>query len=267
MVGGIALDVTERLQLEDQLRHSQKLQTVGQLAAGIAHEFNNILTVIMGSAEEIPFCEGVDAKARGFARNITAAAERAAGLVEQLVTFGQKRVLHFRNLNCNEVLQDALPVIRSLLGESITLTFTPSGDLPSVQADGALMEHMLLSLAINARDAMLRSPERRLEIATATKVVDETAARANPDASPGPVVIVTMRDTGCGMDQQTLERLFEPFFTTKAVGEGSGLGLSTVYGIVRQHEGWIEVESTVGKGTAFHVFLPASNRLLPSQAG
>jgi PAS domain S-box-containing protein len=258
MVGGIALDVTERRQLEEQLRQSQKMQTVGQLAAGIAHEFNNILTIIIGSSEEIPYCEGVEAKARGYARNITAAAERAAGLVRQLVTFSQKHVIMIRRLDLNETVSGTGAIIRPLLGESISFEFLPGANLPQIEADPDMIEQMLLNLALNARDAMRDAPERRLTITTSLVVVDAGTARANADAHAGLMVQLTVRDTGRGIDEETRAHLFEPFFTTKEVGQGPGLGLATVYGIVKQHKGWIEVETSVGRGTAFHVFLPAA---------
>jgi signal transduction histidine kinase/ActR/RegA family two-component response regulator len=258
MVGGIALDVTERRQLEERLRHTQKMKTVGQLAAGIAHEFNNILTIIIGSAEEIPYEEGAGPRVRGLSRNITAAAERAAGLVRQLITFGQKNAARIQRLDCNELVGEASAIIRPLLGGSTAFEFIPGASLPQIEADRDLIQQMLLSLAINAREAMQNSPERRLTISTTSVEVEESALRTSVDARPGPAVVITMRDTGHGMDEETLAHLFEPFYSTKDVGEGTGLGLATVYGIVHRHKGWIEVETSVGRGTAFHIFLPAA---------
>ena len=182
-------------------------------------------------------------------------AKRAAGLTRQLLMFSRRSILEKRALNLNEVIANLKNMLSRLLGENIQLAFEPDPLLPPVEADSGMLEQVLMNLVVNARDAM--PVGGRIRIATQTAEFNAEQAAANPDRTAGRFACLLVSDTGCGMDAATLKRIFEPFFTTKASGKGTGLGLATVYGIVVQHKGWVEVESRVGAGTAFRVFLPA----------
>jgi two-component system, cell cycle sensor histidine kinase and response regulator CckA len=261
----ITHDVTERLSLEAQLRHSQKMEAVGQLAAGVAHDFNNILTIIQGHANlllatSIRYPELVDPLGQ-----ISGAVDRAANLTRQLLTFSRKQVLQPKLLDISEVVGNATKMLNRLLGENIELQFSYSPSLPPVLADVGMMEQMIINLAVNARDAMPRGGQ--LTISTGLREIGPddllNLPSARPEARPGQFICLAVSDVGCGMDDTTLGRLFEPFFTTKEIGKGTGLGLATVYGIVTQHQGWIEVSSAPGQGTTFSVFLPAVPRQEP----
>jgi signal transduction histidine kinase/CheY-like chemotaxis protein len=253
-------DVTDMLNLESQLRHAQKLESVGQLAAGIAHDFNNILTVIQGYSDcLLQRNEGSDIS-RGALKQIGDAAKRAASLTRQLLTFSRKQVIQLKVLDLNSVLGNLANMLPRLLGEHILLETNYSRNIPSVEADTGMLEQIVMNLAVNARDAMPKGG--KLKISTSEAVIEPDYARKHPDARPGTFVCLTVSDTGCGMEARTLERIFEPFFTTKEVGKGTGLGLATVYGIVKQHRGWIEVFSEVGKGTIFKVYFPGLDREL-----
>jgi len=256
---GFIRDITERLGLEAQLRHAQKMESIGQLAAGVAHDFNNLLSVVQGYStllmEEEQNLKPETAEA---VRQIASATERATHLTRQLLTFGRKQVIHVRNIDLNELVNNVGRLLRRAIGESVALQFNYSPSLPAVEADAGMMEQVVMNLAINARDAMPQGGQ--LTIGTKSIDLDEAYVRHNSEARPGRFVCLTVVDTGCGMDEATLDRIFEPFFTTKAAGKGTGLGLATVYGIVKQHEGWIEVQSQVGQGTTFQVFLPATTR-------
>jgi two-component system, cell cycle sensor histidine kinase and response regulator CckA len=253
-------DVTDMLNLESQLRHAQKLESVGQLAAGIAHDFNNILTVIQGYCDcLLQRNEGSEAS-RLALKQIGDATKRAAALTRQLLTFSRKQVIQLKVLDLNSVLGNLANMLPRLLGEHILLETNYSKEIPSVEADTGMLEQIVMNLAVNARDAMPKGG--RLNISTSSVQVEPDYARKHPDARPGDFVCLTVADTGCGMDARTLERIFEPFFTTKEVGKGTGLGLATVYGIVKQHRGWIEVSSEVSQGTAFKVYFPGLDREL-----
>lgn len=249
-------DVTEMQNLEAQLRHAQKLESVGQLAAGVAHDFNNILTVIQGYAESLLAREDTDGPATNALTQITRASQRAASLTRQLLMFSRKQTIQPRTLDLNAVLQNLVKMLGRLVGETITLGHTCAPDLCSVNADVGMIEQVVMNLAVNARDAMPKGGS--LEITTANVTIDPAGARCHSDARPGQFACLAVKDTGCGMDRKTLDRIFEPFFTTKEVGKGTGLGLATVYGIVKQHKGWVEVESEPGRGTVFKVFLPST---------
>ena len=255
---GILMDITERRQIEEQLRQFQKMESFGQLAAGVAHDFNNILAVIQGHTEMMlgGIVEGNDTEES--LKQVAAAAKRATNLTRQLLAFSRKQEMQTQDMNLNEVVNGMVKMLERLLGARIALQFVPARDLPAVYGDVGMMEQVLLNLGVNARDAMPRGGQ--LGISTARRTIDETHVQRNPEARAGDFVCLSVGDTGCGIEPEILPRIFEPFFTTKEVGKGTGLGLATVYGIVRQHQGWIEVESQVGRGTRFDVFLPASSR-------
>ena len=254
---GVAQDLTERKKLEEQLRQAQKMEAVGQLAAGVAHDFNNIMTVILGRASLLLEELAGQEEALESAREITSAAERAANLTRQLLAFSRKQVLKPRWLDLNEVLSSVGRLVARLLGEHIVIQCRLGSQLPWVRADAGMIEQVIVNLAVNARDAMPAGGQ--LTLATAAVELDARTAARNPEARPGRYVRLEVTDTGCGMDAKTLRRIFEPFFTTKDVGKGTGLGLATVHGIIKQHEGWIEVRSQVNQGTSFSVYLPATD--------
>ncbi|MBI2948561.1 MAG: PAS domain-containing protein [Verrucomicrobia bacterium] len=253
-LAGTVQDITEQRHLETQLRHSQKMDAIGQLAAGVAHDFNNILTIIQGHASLLYDLCRSNPEQTDMLQQITQAAERAALLTGQLLLFSRKRVMQPCRLDLNDVVKSWTNVLGRLLGEKITLQFNLTPNLPEIEGDPAMIEQILMNLAVNARDAMPQGGA--LTIRTAAAVLDESAGRTNPEARSGCFVRLSVADTGCGIDPAVLPRIFEPFFTTKPLGKGTGLGLSTVYGIVRQHSGWIEVESEAGQGTEFKILLP-----------
>jgi PAS domain S-box-containing protein len=255
-------DVTDVLSLEAQLRHAQKLESVGQLAAGVAHDFNNILTVIQGYSECLLARSGGDQASKPALTQIAGAAKRAAALTRQLLLFSRKQMIQTKVLDLNSVLQNLANMLARLLGEDVALETNYSAHLPCIQADTGMLEQVVMNLAVNSRDAMPRGG--KLILGTSRIVTDELYARRNPNARPGTFVCLSVTDTGCGMDQKTLERIFEPFFSTKEVGKGTGLGLATVYGIVQQHQGWIEVDSQPGHGTTFRIFFPAIEQPQPA---
>jgi two-component system cell cycle sensor histidine kinase/response regulator CckA len=264
----IVHDITDRLHLEAQLRHAQKLEAVGQLAAGVAHDFNNIMTIIQGHASLLLAQPGVDADQGESLQEVSLAADRAAKLTQQLLAFSRKQIMQPAVLDLNQVVQRMVKMLQRLLGENIELDCRYSPRLPAVLADASMMEQIVMNLAVNARDAM---PEGgRLTIETSAVEIKASAARDNPEVCPGQHVCLSIADTGCGMDATTVSKIFEPFFTTKDVGKGTGLGLAMAYGIVKQHRGWIEVKSEVGRGTVFRIFLPgeskAAKEARPSEA-
>jgi signal transduction histidine kinase/CheY-like chemotaxis protein len=250
----IARDTRERQRLEEQLRQAQKMEAVGRLAGGIAHDFNNLLCIITGYSTLV--AEGLppDQPLREFVGEIGKAADRAAGLTQQLLAFSRKQMLVPRILNLNTSLTDLDKMLRRLLGEDIELVLNLSPDLYSIKADQGQLEQVFMNLAVNSRDAMPRGG--RLTFATANVELDAAALRDRPGAMPGAYVRLEVSDTGCGMDREVLDHLFEPFFTTKGQGKGTGLGLATVFGIVNQSGGHIEVWSEPGRGATFRIFLP-----------
>ena len=252
-------DITERRQLEEQLRHSQKLESVGRLAAGIAHDFNNVLTVVQGHAGLLSGEGGVTGPLRESVNGIARAAERGGKLTRQLLAFSRRNVLQPRQLDLNDLLTNLSSLLHRTLGEDINFQFDYASNLPRIHADAGLIEQVIMNLAVNARDAMARGGQ--LVIRTALMDVDESHVERHPgEARTGHFICLSITDTGCGMDHMTLSRIFEPFFTTKEFGKGTGLGLATVYGIVKQHQGWIEVQSQVGQGATFRIFLPPDLR-------
>ncbi|MBV9998775.1 MAG: response regulator [Verrucomicrobia bacterium] len=252
----ILRDHAERKRLEAQLRHAQKLEAIGQLAGGVAHDFNNLLTIIQLHAASQLSAGNLSAKVAESAHQIAVAAERAAALTRQLLTFSRKQVTQMAELDLNEVVADLTKMLQRLLGEDVRLDVSLSPAQPFIRADAGMIEQVVFNLAINARDAMPRGG--RLRIQTEMVDLNESGAQVNPEARPGAFVCLSVNDTGQGIAPEHMPRLFEPFFSTKKVGEGTGLGLATVYGIMKQHHGWITVESQIQKGTTFRAFFPRS---------
>ena len=247
-------DLTERKQLETQLRQSQKMQAFGQLAAGVAHDFNNILTVIQGNISLLQMGQLTPDEQTSASAEIFRAAQRAANLTRQLLTFSRRQPMQPQDLDLNEVVANVTKMLRRLIGEDIALeTCFASGGAP-IHADPGMLEQILMNLAVNARDAMPKGG--RLIVETAPVTLTDTTQFSKHVARPGDFVRLSITDTGSGVAPEHLPRLFEPFFTTKDVGKGTGLGLATVFGIVEQHQGWIDVESKVNQGTTFHVYFP-----------
>jgi PAS domain S-box-containing protein len=256
-VQGLCFDVTERKHLEERLRQSKKMEAIGHLAGGIAHDFNNLLTVVTGYANLLIARPDLDAETSEYLNLILGAAQRAAGLTRQLLTFSRKQTLQPESLRLNEVLTELAKMLRRVIGEDIALTLQPEAALPLLHADRGMLEQVVMNLVVNARDAMPKGGQ--VVIRTAAVTLDAaTAQRDHPPGRAGDFVCLSVSDTGCGMTPEVLEKIFEPFFTTKGVGKGTGLGLATVYGIVQQHHGWIEVSSEVGRGTQFWIFLPVA---------
>lgn len=253
---GVGMDVTERQLLEAQIRQSQKMDAVGQLAGGIAHDFNNLLTAIHGYAELLADSLPEADQRRADAEEIKRAADRAASLTRQLLAFSRKQILVPQVLRLGDAVAEVAPMLRRLISESIDLQ-TITHDSGRVKADAGQIEQVLVNLTVNARDAMPNGG--RLTIETADVSLDEHFARQHAPARPGPHVVLAVSDTGHGMDAVTQSRVFEPFFTTKAKGQGTGLGLATVYGIVKQSGGHIWVYSELGRGSIFKVYLPQTD--------
>jgi two-component system cell cycle sensor histidine kinase/response regulator CckA len=257
LVLAIVRDVSERRELEEQLRQAQKMEAVGRLAGGIAHDFNNLLTAIKGSAEMLLMDLPVGSEQREDAAEIERAAARAAGLTRQLLAFSRKQMLVPTVLDMNAVVGDMERMLRRVVGEQVELRTELDPALDRATADPGQVEQMLMNLAVNARDAMPAGG--RLTIATGNvELGADDARRYTYRVQPGSYVRLTVADTGTGMDEATLAHIFEPFFTTKEKGRGTGLGLSTVYGIVKQSGGYVWAESSPGQGAAFTVYLPAT---------
>jgi PAS domain S-box-containing protein len=253
---GSWVDITERKALEEQLRQSQKMEAVGQLAGGVAHDFNNMLAVIRGNAELLLMDEDQHtAETRESLKHVVAASERAANLTRQLLTFSRKQIMQAQPLVLNEVIANLTKMLKRVISENIELQCHYAEPLPYVQADTGMIEQVILNLVVNARDAMPDGGQ--LRVVTEQVALNEAHARVNPEARAGEFACLVVSDTGTGIDPEVLPHIFEPFFTTKEIGKGTGLGLATVYGIVKQHQGWIEVSSQVGEGSTFRVFLPA----------
>ena len=250
----IAEDVTDRRALEDQFRQSQKMEAVGRLAGGVAHDFNNLLMVISGYAEvilaDLPGEHPLHEKGRA----IQIAADRATTLTRQLLAFSRKQLLELKVVDVNAIVADMERLLRPLIGENIELAAVLTPQAAHVRADAGQLEQVLMNLVVNAKDAMPNGG--RLTIQTQNILMDESLRRGQQFIRPGNYVMLSVSDTGTGMDKETQSRIFEPFFTTKEKGKGTGLGLSTVYGIVKQSGGYVMVQSEVGHGTSFHIYLP-----------
>jgi PAS domain S-box-containing protein len=271
-IRGIYRDVTERNRVEEHLRRSERIQAAGRLAGGVAHEVNNMMTGVIGFGQFLLRTLEPGDERRGDVEQIIRAGSRAADVTRQLLAFTRQQVLRPEVLDLNEIVRGVEKMLRRLLGEQHDLVLDLSPAVGRIRADGAQIEQVLVNLALNARDAL--SEQGRVTIGTESAVLDEAYAQRHAEAtiSAGPYVVLTVSDTGCGMDRELQTRIFEPFFTTKAVGHGSGLGLSTVYGIVKQSGGYIWVYSEPGQGSTFKVYLPAvgpgvaSNGPLPIDA-
>jgi PAS domain S-box-containing protein len=251
-------DVTAGRQMEEQLRQSQKLEAIGQLSGGVAHDFNNLLTVIRGHADLLRLTTNLPHEVEEFVREVSAAADRAANLTRQLLTFSRRQTMQLADLDLNEVVANMTKMLRRILGEDIEMTLNYAAQPLPLRADAGMIEQVLLNLAVNARDAMPRGG--RLTLMTESVDVTPAMLREHVRGRPGPFARLTVADNGTGIPPEAMPHIFEPFFTTKEVGKGTGLGLATVYGIVHQHDGWIEVESEVGRGTTFRIYLPRQAR-------
>ncbi len=251
---GVLRDLTEQRKLEAQLNQSQKMESIGRLSGGIAHDLNNLLTPIIGFGElmleDLPSGSGL----RRAAREVVDAGFRARDLVRQLLAFSRQQTLDFQPINLNKMIQDFRQLIRRTIPENIEIRISADPALPTIKGDRSQLEQVIMNLVINARDAM--SGGGMLRIDTESVELDQTFCRSHPGAKPGRFAKISVMDTGVGMDERVQERLFEPFFTTKETGEGTGLGLATVYGIVKQHEGYIYVDSEPGEGSVFRCYFP-----------
>jgi two-component system cell cycle sensor histidine kinase/response regulator CckA len=246
----------ERKKLQEQFLQAQKMESIGQLAGGVAHDFNNILTVIQGHASMLRTKTNLPEEIRGSINQILLAAERATNLTRQLLTFSRKQVTQTRVLDLNEVVTNMTKMLKHILRADVSLRVNYDSEAFLVRADAGMMEQVLMNLAINARDAMPQGG--KLIISTSDESIGPEYVQLNPQGAVGDFVCLAVTDTGEGIPPENLARIFEPFFTTKPVGQGTGLGLASVYGIVRQHDGWITVYSEVGKGTVFRIYLPAA---------
>jgi two-component system, cell cycle sensor histidine kinase and response regulator CckA len=251
----IGRDVTQEVELEARLAQSQKVEALGQLAGGVAHDFNNMLQVISGYVEVLSARGAVAPESRPYLDEIRRASERAGRLTQQLLVFSRRQALALKALDPNEAVAAALKMIQRVIGEHISLTFLPAAHLPAVTADAGQLDQVLLNLCLNARDAMPGGGT--LVIETSMDTLDAADAHLHPWATPGRHVCLTVTDTGHGMEPAVMARMFEPFFTTKEAGKGTGLGLATAFMIVKQHRGIIRAESSPGKGARFRVLLPA----------
>lgn len=255
-ISGVGRDISERKKLESQLRHAQKMEAVGTLAGGIAHDFNNILNVILGYGTLIMDSLDVDSPLKGQMREVLNAADRAASLTKRLLVFSRKQVVEVKPFDINELILGLQKMLVRIIRENIDFTLNLTDRPLIVPIDAGQIEQVLINLVTNARDAM---PEcGRLTISTGLFEVDDAYVAAYGYGKPGRYALVTVADTGQGMESETLKRIFEPFFTTKGIGEGTGLGLSMCYGIIKQHSGFINVYSESGQGTVFKIYLPLS---------
>jgi two-component system, cell cycle sensor histidine kinase and response regulator CckA len=253
-----ARDTTEQKQLETQLRQAHKMEAIGQLAGGVAHDFNNLLQAILGYGEIALEGTSADNPVHDAIGQMCGAGERAKTLVSQLLAFSRRQMLDMKDLDLNAAVADLMKMIRRVIGEHIILNFISGPDIGTIRGDNSQITQILMNLCVNARDAM---PDGgRISIETMNAILDDAYCCTHSWAQPGNYAVLSVSDTGCGMDEQTVKRAFEPFFTTKGVGEGTGLGLSTVYGIVRQHEGLVHIYSEIGKGTNLKIYLPVVER-------
>jgi PAS domain S-box-containing protein len=257
-------DVTERRQLEDLLRQSQKMESIGQLAGGVAHDFNNLLTVINGRVEFLVGAPNLISEQEEDLKEIQKAAERAGGLTRQLLAFSRKQLLQPRVVDLNQMLDEVEPMLRRLIGEDIQIMVVRGEMLGCVIADPGQVQQVLLNLALNARDAMPSGG--LLTIRTANESVSTIAKAGLSEIVAGDYVLLEVTDTGCGMDETTRSRIFEPFFTTKGPGKGTGLGLATVYGIVKQSGAAISVRSAPERGTGFRILFPLTDDVDPTES-
>jgi len=247
-------DITEKKKLESQFLHSQKMEAIGRLAGGIAHDFNNLLTTILGYSEIMLMNHELDQEIAGFVGEIKNAGDRAASLTQQLLAYSRKQIMKPEILNLNNLITGFRDMLIRLIGENIELCTSLYPQLWNVSLDRGQMEQVIMNLVVNARDAI--SEGGKITIETGNVISDKKFFVRHPEVIPGEFVLLTVRDTGHGMDKTEKQHIFDPFYTTKEVGKGTGLGLSTVYGIVKQSEGYIFVESGTGEGTVFELLLP-----------
>ncbi len=250
----IATDITDLKKMETQLNQAQKMESVGRLAGGVAHDFNNMLGVILGHTELALLRIDDKHKLCSDLKEIQKAAKRSADITKQLLAFARKQTISPKQLNLNDTVESMLNMLRRLIGEDIDLVWQPATLLWPVKMDASQIDQILANLCINAKDAI--DGVGKLTIETGRKSFDEEYCSEHPGFIPGDFVLLAVSDNGCGMDKDTLDNLFEPFFTTKAVGKGTGLGLATVYGIVKQNKGFINVYSEPGQGSTFKIYLP-----------
>jgi two-component system, cell cycle sensor histidine kinase and response regulator CckA len=260
VVGAFSLvqDVTERAHIEQDLQHAERLNTVGQLAAGVAHDFNNVLTIITGNVGLLLGKEDISKEVKQDLRQIELAALRAATLTRQLLAFSRQQPLLPRPLYLDEVLESSAVMLGRALGEDISFSVQLGDDPLAVEADPVMLDQLITNLVLNARDAMPDGGSIALSLTSTDLPLD--IARRNADARPGPTACLVVADTGTGISRENIPKIFEPFFTTKPIGKGTGLGLSVVHGIVKQHHGWIDVQSELGKGTTFRIYLPLTTK-------
>jgi len=247
-------NLSERQRLEAELRQSQKMESIGKLAGGIAHDFNNVLTTILGLSEAM--LHGHTPPNAESLKEIHHAAKHAAELTHHLLAFSRRQILQMRSLRLEAVVEHMTKMLARVIGEDIRLEIVCRSPLPAIRGDQSQIEQVLLNLCLNARDAMPQGGELRIELRAET--LTETWCGKHKGSRPGSYVLLTVKDTGVGMDAKTLERIFEPFFTSKGLGKGTGLGLSMVYGIVKQHDGFIQASSKPGAGAEFGIYFPAS---------
>ncbi len=259
---GVSTDITERKLLQQQLLQSQKMEAIGQLAGGIAHDFNNLLTVINGYASLALSGEDTPEDLRKPLLQIQAAGERAANLTRQLLVFSRKQAMQFKAIDLNRTIEESTRMLSRMVGEHIELDLKLDPAVPQIEADTSMIEQILMNLVVNARDAMQQGG--RLVIATEAKEIGVAEAKALPGTRAGRFVQLSVSDTGSGIPPEILSKIFEPFFTTKGIGQGTGLGLAMVFGIVENHHGWIHTESRLGEGTTFRIYLPTA---LPFRGG
>jgi two-component system cell cycle sensor histidine kinase/response regulator CckA len=256
-------DVTEEKKLEAQFMQAQKMEAVGRLAGGVAHDFNNMLTLIMGHVEMVLADLAPSDQLRAQLLEVDKAARRSAGLTAQLLAYARKQVITPRVLDLNDTVSGMLKMLRRLIGENIDLVWRPGDELWSVKIDPSQIDQVVANLCVNARDAI--TGVGKVTIETGNIIFDEAYCAGRPYFVPGEYVLLAVSDDGCGMDEETRTHLFEPFFTTKSIGQGTGLGLATVYGIVKQNDGFINVYSEPGQGTTFKIYF-AAHRTAPDNA-
>ena len=253
----IGRDMTSRIALEGRLRQAQKMEAIGQLTGGIAHDFNNLLTVIIGMSELLSDAVGHDSTLKPIVREIDEAASRGAQLTQRMLAFARKQPLHARNIDLNETVSHSASMLRRTIGEDITVKLSLAEPLWPARVDPSQIEDVILNLAVNARDAMPNGGQLLIE--TANAHLDEQYAAQNPDVTAGDYVALVVTDSGTGMPPEVVERVFEPFFTTKEVGRGTGLGLSMVYGFIKQSRGHVKIYSEVEHGTSIKLYLPRAD--------
>jgi signal transduction histidine kinase/CheY-like chemotaxis protein len=254
IIEGFATDITAQRNLADQFRQAQKMESVGRLAGGVAHDYNNMLSVILGHAElALAKMNSADPVYEDL-QEIHKAGTRSAAITRQLLAFARKQTIAPKVIDLNETIEAMLKMLRHLIGEDTTLVWIPKVDLWPIKLDSSQLDQILANLCVNARDAI--KGVGKVIIETDMVTFDPTYCANHPGFSPGDFVLLTVSDDGCGMDEETQNKLFEPFFTTKDIGQGTGLGLATIYGIVKQNDGFINVSSELGKGTKFRIYLP-----------